>query len=71
MEAVSALFWRGPGQHSCRECSGQLLLADPADDRRSGPDRRRRRFLKRWPDWRDGTDRRAGVPENLVTRVAS
>jgi hypothetical protein len=47
------------------------VLADPADDRRNGADRRRRRFLKRWPDWRDGTDRRARVPDGIATRIAS
>ena len=67
---MSALFWRGPGQHGCRECGGQLVLADPADDRRTGADRRKRRFLKRWPDWRGGADRRAGVSENVAARIA-
>ena len=72
-ESVSALFWRGPGQHGCTECGGQLVLARSADDRRTGADRRRRRFLKRWPDWRNGTDRRAAVPDSdgAVTRIAS
>ena len=69
--AVSALFWRGPGQHSCTECGGQLVLDSSADERRQGVDRRRRRFLKRWPDWRGGTDRRATVPESSVTEIAS
>ncbi len=62
-DTVSALFWRGPGQHGCTTCGGQLVLAKPADERRKGDDRRRRRFLKRWPDWRNGTDRRASVPD--------
>jgi hypothetical protein len=70
-EAVSALFWRGPGQHGCSECGGYLVLASPADERRQGVDRRRRRFLKRWPDWRGGTDRRATVPEDVSEQVAS
>ena len=70
-EAVSALFWRGPGQHGCSACSGQLILASPADERRQGADRRRRRFLKRWPDWRGGADRRATVPEGMAAKVAS
>jgi hypothetical protein len=71
MEGVSSLFWRGPGQHGCSECGGQLLLANPADERRQGADRRKRRFLKRWPDWRGGMDRRASVVESIETRVAS
>ena len=73
-DAVSALFWRGPGQHGCTTCGGQLVLAKPTDDRRKGDDRRRRRFLKRWPDWRNGTDRRASVPDvadGAVSQVAS
>jgi hypothetical protein len=70
-DTVSALFWRGPGQHGCMQCGGQLVLARPTDERRTGDDRRRRRFLKRWPDWRNGTDRRAKAPEGTVTQVAS
>jgi len=70
-EAVSALFWRGPGQHGCAGCGGQLVLASAAEDRRGGDDRRRKRFLKRWPDWRNGKDRRAAVPDaQVVTRIA-
>ena len=69
--AVSALFWRGPGQHGCNECGGQLVLLRPEDDRRKEIDRRRKRFLKRWPDWRNGLDRRASMPDAVVTRVAS
>ena len=70
-EAVSAMFWRGPGQHGCKDCGGQLVLARPAEDRRGSADRRRKRFLKRWPDWRNGKDRRAQVPDVNVTQVAS
>jgi hypothetical protein len=70
MEAVSALFWRGPGQHGCSQCGGQLVLAKPAEDRREGEDRRRKRFLKRWPDWRNGKDRRAQAPDGAVSRIA-
>ena len=72
-DAVSALFWRGPGQHRCSECGGQLVLARPTDDRRKGADRRKKRFLKRWPDWRNGRDRRAEMPDTVgaVTKVAS
>ena len=69
--AVSALFWRGPGQHGCTTCGGYLVLASPTDERRRGPDRRRRRFLKRWPDWRGGIDRRASVPQSAAEKVAS
>lgn len=70
-ESVSALFWRGPGQHGCSECGGQLVLATDGDERRTGADRRRMRFLKRWPDWRDGTDRRANRMGNReITRTA-
>ena len=68
--AVSALFWRGPGQHGCSECGGQLVLARGDEDRRKGEDRRKKRFFKRWPDWRNGTDRRANVSEAAVTRLA-
>lgn len=57
-ETVSSLFYRGPGQHRCPECGGKLVLAPGENDRRSGADRRRRRVLKRWPDWRSGDDRR-------------
>ena len=70
IEAVSALFWRGPGQHGCGECGGQLVLAKPTDDRRKEADRRKKRFLRRWPDWRNGTDRRAAVPDAAVTQIA-
>lgn len=71
-ETVSALFWRGPGQHGCADCGGQLALASDQDERRAGADRRRKRFLKRWPDWREGTDRRANsvVSPSAVTRAA-
>ena len=68
--AVSALFWRGPGQHGCSECGGQLVLARESDERRGGMDRRKKRFFKRWPDWRNGTDRRGSVADAVSTRVA-
>jgi hypothetical protein len=70
-ESVSSLFWRGPGQHGCGECGGQLVLASDQDERRAGADRRRKRFLKRWPDWRAGADRRANsVRDSAATRAA-
>jgi hypothetical protein len=49
------------------------VLASDQDERRRGTDRRRRRFLKRWPDWRDGTDRRAtnSVDRGAVTGAAT
>jgi hypothetical protein len=70
-ETASALFWRGPSQHGCKECGGYLELVRHEEDRRSGIDRRRKRFLKRWPDWRNGADRRAPVPSENRARVAS
>jgi DNA-directed RNA polymerase subunit RPC12/RpoP len=57
-ETLSSLFYRGPGQHRCPVCAGKLVLAPGEPERRSGRDRRRRRVLRRWPDWRQGTDRR-------------
>jgi hypothetical protein len=54
---LSALRYRGRGEHLCKHCGGHLALADAADDRRSGHDRRR---TDAWAgtDWRKGFDRR-------------
>ncbi|MEX2193764.1 MAG: hypothetical protein WD844_00625 [Thermoleophilaceae bacterium] len=57
-ETVPSLFYRGPGQHRCRDCGCKLVLAPGVPERRSGEDRRRRRVPGRWPDWRSGPDRR-------------
>jgi hypothetical protein len=58
--SVSGLFYLGPDAHVCRACGAPFELADPALDRRSGRDRRRRladQVLR--ADWRSGFDRRA------------
>lgn len=55
---LSALVYRGPGQHGCRRCGATLVLADGEDERRSGRDRRRNGGMWGWPDWRSGYERR-------------
>ena len=57
-ESVSSLFYKGPAGHSCHQCGGQLTLADPSQDRRSGTDRRDRILGADWSEWRTGDDRR-------------
>jgi hypothetical protein len=42
---------------------------NPDDDRRSGADRRRKRFIRRWPDWRNGADRRAKLRDGMSIRA--
>jgi hypothetical protein len=55
---VSSLFYRGPDAHVCQSCGARFELADPALDRRSGHDRRRRADAGVRAEWRTGEDRR-------------
>lgn len=57
--SASALFYRGPDEHNCKVCGGELDLVDPSQDRRQGGDRRTDEAgVNRDTDWRDGDDRR-------------
>lgn len=61
-ESVSALFYLGPAGHHCHHCGGPLTLADPAQDRRVGADRRDRILSADGREWRTGFDRRRVSP---------
>lgn len=60
--ATSAMFYRGRGEHGCKGCGGNLSLADPSQERRTGIERRQ--TDARTPgdaDWRRGEDRRKSL----------
>jgi hypothetical protein len=55
---MSSLFYLGPDAHVCRSCGAPFELADPAQDRRSGYERRSLADERTEAEWRSGVDRR-------------